>query len=106
MFDQKIDIVLSDVSFISLRQVFKVINNEFRNQNLKLITLIKPQFEANSNQVTKGGFVPLELHEEILLKVENFAKDNNFTLIKLTKSKVKGKKNKNQEYLALFEKRE
>lgn len=102
MFNEDIDIVLADVSFISLKNVFKVINN-LESNKIKIIALIKPQFEANSNQVEPGGFVPETLHEDIIKKVKGYAKEFNFKLNKIAKSQIKGNKSKNQEYISIFE---
>ena len=102
MFDKNIDIVVTDVSFISLKHVFNVVSN-LGTKDLKIMALIKPQFEANSNQVQKGGIVPEELHEEIIEKVKKFASANNFHLIGINKSPIKGKKTGNIEYITMFE---
>ena len=55
-----VDVVVTDVSFISLKQVFKVIENF----GVDIMALIKPQFEANSDQVEEGGFVSEDKHED------------------------------------------
>ena len=102
MFDQQIDIVVTDVSFISLRHVFNVVSN-LGNKSLKIMALIKPQFEANSNQVEPGGIVPKDLHEGIIKKVKQYAEDNGFELIKINESPIKGKKTGNIEYITMFE---
>ena len=102
MFQENIDIVLADVSFISLKHVFKAVN-ELKNNKIKIITLIKPQFEANSNQVESGGFVPETLHKDIINKTKKYAEDFNFKFVNIKKSKIKGNKSKNQEYVAIFE---
>ena len=52
----KIDIAVIDVSFISLLKVIpKII--EFLKTSGKIIALIKPQFEAGKKDVGKGGIV-------------------------------------------------
>ena len=99
MFNKKIDIVITDVSFISLKHVFKVLE-DFKG--ITLVVLIKPQFEANSNQVQSKGIVPNELHKEIIDKVKNYAKQYNFIFQDVKESPIKGQKSGNVEYLALF----
>ncbi|PYF43703.1 TlyA family RNA methyltransferase [Metamycoplasma alkalescens] len=104
MFVEKLDLVTCDVSFISLRHVFEICNKIF-DYKIKLITLIKPQFEASSKYVANGGYVEQKYHEFILNKVINIAKKNNFHLLKaIIKSPILGEKSKNIEYLAFFEK--
>jgi len=102
MFSEKIDLIVTDVSFISLKHVFNVAKT-LGDENFKIIALIKPQFEANSDQVQEGGFVPETLHEEIISKVKAYAEKNNFKMIDVKKSIIKGNKSKNQEYISLFE---
>lgn len=101
MFKDKIDVIITDVSFISLRHVFKV------SKDLEpelIMALIKPQFEANSNQILSGGIAPIEIHEEIIEKVKRYALENDFKLIEYKESPIKGAKSKNIEYISLFKK--
>ena len=53
MFDQQIDLIVCDVSFISLKHVFDVISPLLKESSY-FIALIKPQYEANSNDVSEG----------------------------------------------------
>ncbi|WKX02207.1 TlyA family RNA methyltransferase [Candidatus Mycoplasma mahonii] len=102
MFQDKIDFVVTDVSFISLKYMFQVAK-DIGDESLQIMALIKPQFEANSNQVEPGGFVPEEIHSNIIDKVKKYAVDNNFKMSAMSKSPIKGKKIKNIEYITLFE---
>lgn len=100
MFDQEIDLIVCDVSFISLKSVFDVIGN-LLSESKFFIALIKPQYEINSNEVSAGGFAKVELHQEIIDKIVRYS-DINFDFIKLKKSPILGSKSKNIEYLSLF----
>jgi 23S rRNA (cytidine1920-2'-O)/16S rRNA (cytidine1409-2'-O)-methyltransferase len=100
MFDQQIDLIVCDVSFISLKHVFDVISPLLKESSY-FIALIKPQYEANSNDVSEGGFAKVELHEEIIDKIIKYS-ESNFEFIKLKKSPILGNKSKNIEYLSLF----
>lgn len=101
MFDEAIDIVVCDVSFISLYHVFKVLDT-IKHPNLEVIVLIKPQFEATKQQVAKGGYVNIKYHEEIIEKVNNFAVQNGFSVIKTIRSPIMGLKAKNIEYISYY----
>ncbi|MGL6124923.1 MAG: TlyA family RNA methyltransferase [Metamycoplasmataceae bacterium] len=103
MFDQQIDLIVCDVSFISLKQVFDVIADILIESSF-FIALIKPQYEVNSNDVSKGGFAEIELHQGIIDKIVEYS-SNNFELIKIIKSPILGSKSKNIEYLSLFRKK-
>ncbi|ACF07106.1 predicted 23S rRNA methylase [Metamycoplasma arthritidis] len=103
MFNEPLEFVSCDVSFISLKHVFKVCE-QLLSSKTQIMALIKPQFEASSKYVLEGGFVEEKHHEYIINKVINYAKEHNFTLIKIQKSPILGEKAKNIEYLSLFEK--
>jgi 23S rRNA (cytidine1920-2'-O)/16S rRNA (cytidine1409-2'-O)-methyltransferase len=55
-FDYCFDLVVADVSFISLKKILPVIP-PLLNEGALLITLIKPQFEVGKSEVGKGGIV-------------------------------------------------
>lgn len=101
MFNESIDIAVTDVSFISLKRVFDVLK-EILDKDKILMALIKPQFEANSDQIQKGGYVPEELHETIINNIKQYASEHGFECIKIDKSPIMGGKSKNIEYISLF----
>ncbi|KGF61646.1 TlyA family RNA methyltransferase [Metamycoplasma hominis] len=103
MFLENIEFVSCDVSFISLKYVFEVCN-KILNNNINVVFLIKPQFEASSKYVEPGGYVNQENHKYIIDKVISYAKNNGFVLIDLIKSPILGEKSKNIEYLGFFRK--
>lgn len=90
-----------DVSFISLRLILPVLK-EILLPNSEVIALIKPQFEAEREQVGKKGIIrDKKVHEEVLLKIIQFAKDEGFTILGLTFSPITGAEG-NIEFLAHF----
>ncbi|AXE60883.1 TlyA family rRNA (cytidine-2'-O)-methyltransferase [[Mycoplasma] phocae] len=103
MFDEIIDFITCDVSFISLKHVFLVCKN-LLEKNKYIMALIKPQFEASSKYVEVGGLVKVEHHEYIVNKVINYAKENDFVLERIAQSPILGEKSKNIEYISLFRK--
>ncbi|MGL5617685.1 MAG: TlyA family RNA methyltransferase [Metamycoplasmataceae bacterium] len=103
MFDQQIDLIVCDVSFISLKYVFDVID-DILLKSAYFIALIKPQYEIKSWEVSEGGFAEIELHKGIIAKIIMYSK-NNFEFIKLKESPILGNKSKNIEYLSLFKRK-
>ncbi|WNM14304.1 TlyA family RNA methyltransferase [Mesomycoplasma ovipneumoniae] len=99
-FDEKIDIIVCDVSFISLKIILNVVKNLLK-KGQSFIALFKPQFEASSKYVQKGGYVLPEFHEFLINRLVEFAK-NDFDLVNSTKSPIKGLKSKNIEYFLHF----
>lgn len=104
MFLEKIDIVTCDVSFISVKHVFNVLNLDLLNTNSEIIILIKPQFEANSWLVEKNGYVNEKEHKDIIDNIIKYGNSKGFKFIKIVKSPILGHKSKNIEYLANFRK--
>lgn len=54
--DELVDLVVSDVSFISVRLIYPAAVGWLREGG-EVVSLIKPQFEAGRHQVGKGGVV-------------------------------------------------
>lgn len=104
MFEQEINLVVCDVSFISIKKVFDVVSNILK-PGCFFIGLIKPQYEANSDEVSKGGIARIELHKSIINKIIKYG-ETNFDFIKLVNSPILGQKSKNIEYLSLFKRTE
>lgn len=103
LFKTLLDIVVCDVSFISIKNVFNVLNFNVLSKENKIVILIKPQFEAPSNLVQEGGYVDKIYHEEIINNIIDYAKQKGFRFLGLCDSPLLGNKSKNIEYLSLFE---
>ena len=102
-FDEDIDGVVADVSFISLRLIFPAISALLSEDGFA-ITLIKPQFECEHKNIGKSGIVHPSAHVEIVSKVHTFAKENGLQLCDIVNAPVR--KGKNLEYVALWKKGE
>jgi len=103
-FADKIDITVSDVSFISLNVLADNFSN-ILNIGGQLIALIKPQFECGKEIADKYKGIVLDekVHTDVINKViNNFAKAG-LIFKALTYSPIKGGSG-NIEYLAHFEK--
>ncbi|NNE92820.1 MAG: TlyA family RNA methyltransferase [Verrucomicrobiales bacterium] len=71
-FPEKVDLVVIDVSFISLTLILPVAFSVMKPE-ADLICLIKPQFELKREQIGKGGIVrEPELHDEAVEKIRRF----------------------------------
>jgi len=84
------DMIVADLSFISLRLVLPVISEVLRDGG-ELITLVKPQFEAGRGKVGKKGIVrDPEVHTEVLTIVLAAASQQGFALMEIAPSPLKG----------------
>ena len=83
------DIVVIDVSFISLRQILPHVA-KIVDKNTTIVAMVKPQFEAQRQQLTRGGVVKNDgVRRVILREFEQWARAN-FIIIDKADSEVKG----------------
>ncbi|NPV59835.1 MAG: TlyA family RNA methyltransferase [Actinobacteria bacterium] len=93
------ELVLADLSFISLRLVLPVLR-ELMEEKGELIALIKPQFEAGRGKVGKKGVVrDPGVHLEVLEEVGRTAAACGFELLEIAPSPLRGAEG-NMEYFA------
>lgn len=89
--DEYADLLVSDLSFISLTKVLANLKTLLKPEFHEMICLIKPQFEAGADKVEKGGVVRTpQTHIEVISKVADFAKTLNYSIKGLTYSSIKG----------------
>ena len=99
----KLDFASVDVSFISLTKVLGPAR-ELLTDDGEMVCLIKPQFEAGREKVGKKGVVrDKAVHEEVIVKVIDFAKEIGFEILNLEYSPIKGPEG-NIEYLVYIRK--
>jgi len=95
---EKIDIVVIDVSFISLEKVIPAVLR-FLNPGAGIIALIKPQFEVGKEQVGKGGIVRDEAAREASKdRIVAFVAERGFEVKGVIRSPITGQDG-NVEYL-------
>lgn len=100
---QELDFASVDVSFISLSHILPVMYTLLREGG-KSVCLIKPQFEAGKENVGKKGVVrDKNVHIAVIEKIIKLIKENNFTLLGLDFSPIKGPEG-NIEYLCYIQK--
>ena len=98
---EKIDFVSIDVSFISLRYIFKNLY-KFLKEDSKIVALIKPQFECEGKSLNKKGIVKSEkVIENVIEKVRLYALGNKLEIISIIDSPIFGGDG-NKEKLALI----
>ena len=89
--EQYADLLVSDLSFISLTKVLDNLKTLLAPDFHEMICLIKPQFEAGKDKVEKGGVVRNpKTHIEVIQNVIEYAKGLNYSIKGLTYSSIKG----------------
>lgn len=95
-FQDAIDCVVTDVSFISLKHIFPVIHAVLHEGGEALV-LIKPQFECEQTNIGKSGIVHPSAHSKIVQKVLGYAKESGLLPQQIVCAPVR--KGKNIEYV-------
>jgi 23S rRNA (cytidine1920-2'-O)/16S rRNA (cytidine1409-2'-O)-methyltransferase len=96
-----VDVVVIDVSFISLALIFLAVDRILAPEGV-VVPLIKPQFEAGKQDVGKGGVVrDPRIHRKVLEKVVRDAAETGFRCDGLTASPLTGPAG-NHEFLGVF----
>ncbi len=102
-FNENIDFICMDVSFISCTKMFEAISN-ILSFDKEAVILFKPQFEVGSDYLNRQGIVINDKIIEIRLnETIKQAEEFNLKLIDKTVSPIKGKDG-NKEYLLYFKK--
>ena len=90
--DDKIEIVVADISFNSLSRLLDPILNAVPKKGVHFLLLIKPQFELSSNEVGDGGIVESgSLRDKAVKKVIAAMKERGFEDVKYKDCKLKGR---------------
>ena len=97
-FDEIIDVVTADLSFISIKAILPAIYDIVREDG-EVIVLIKPQFEAGPQALSKTGVVTdRKIHLKVLEDVASFAETLGFEACGISFSGLAGESG-NREYL-------
>jgi 23S rRNA (cytidine1920-2'-O)/16S rRNA (cytidine1409-2'-O)-methyltransferase len=94
-----VDLVVIDVSFISLKLVLPAVR-KLMQPTAPVVCLIKPQFEAGKSAVGKGGIIKdPKVHRHVLEDLVKWFSDNSFSILGLIRSPIYGTEG-NTEFLA------
>lgn len=98
--DQKIDVVVIDVSFISIKEILPSVVN-LSNKSTKIVAMVKPQFEAGRNGTVNGVVKNNSYRRKILQDFENWCRSNNLYIENKRDSEVKGTKGNQERFYIL-----
>jgi 23S rRNA (cytidine1920-2'-O)/16S rRNA (cytidine1409-2'-O)-methyltransferase len=98
--DESIDIVVADVSFISLREILPSVGRLVAAY-AQLVIMVKPQFEAGQSQLKHKGVIKNDkMRREILKDFEDWAK-NYFVIVGKADSDVAGSRGNRERFYLL-----
>ena len=93
-----VDLVVIDVSFISLKLIIPAAINVLKPEG-NLIALVKPQFEVGKNEVEHKGIIKNpKKHLDVLVELNSFTKKQGWPISNITVSPITGQKG-NREFL-------
>ncbi len=98
---EPVSLITVDASFISLKILLPVVKSWLTPSTGEVVALIKPQFEAGRQEVSRGDGVIRDpfIHRQVLLSVLTFAQSQGFGVRGLIRSPLLGPKG-NVEFLA------
>lgn len=98
--DESPDIVVIDVSFVSLRQILPHIAH-ISIPSTEVVAMVKPQFEATKSQIGTSGVIRNDrVRREILHAFEEWVKQY-FVIVQKTDSEVKGARGNHERFYML-----
>ncbi len=97
--NEKIDVLLADVSFISLRDILPHVRSLMSAES-GLVAMVKPQFEAGKKDVAKGVIKNDTIRRKILHDFEKWVK-NYFVIVDKADSEVTGSQGNRERFYLL-----
>lgn len=89
--DQKANIAVIDVSFISMTQILGSVSKLIVSGG-QIVAMLKPQFEAGKDQLNKGVVKNSAQRRNILQNFETWCRQNGYVILKKSDSAVAGEK--------------
>ena len=89
--DENIDVILADVSFVSLKKVLAYAKKNLAGKNTEFLVMLKPQFEAPDYMLRRGVLKNNKMRREIIVNFEAWLKDNGFLIVGKKDNEVAGR---------------
>ena len=86
------DVILADVSFISLKPVLAYAKKYLASAKTEFLVMMKPQFEALDSQLNRGVVKNEKMRREIIRDFEGWLKHNGFLVKQKRDNSLAGKK--------------
>ena len=88
---EKPDVIVADVSFLSLTKILKYAKMTLSRSDTDFLVMLKPQFEAQDDQLHKGIVKNEKIRREIIKNFEQWLKQNNFIIVKKRDNTLAGR---------------
>ncbi|MEK6599842.1 MAG: TlyA family RNA methyltransferase [Deltaproteobacteria bacterium] len=98
---EKVDAAVIDVSFISLKKCIPKAREFIKDKGI-ILALIKPQFEAEKEDVGEKGIIKdPEIHKKVIDKIKAFSEDLGFIVKGVSESAIKGAKGNKEFWICM-----
>ena len=87
----EIDVVIADVSFISLTKILYYLKKNLPNKNADFLMMLKPQFEASPNELINGVIKNETIRRRIIKDFEMWLKQNGYLIVAKHDNELHGK---------------
>ena len=91
VFVMSVDVILADVSFVSLTKVLKYAKMHLARSDTDFLVMLKPQFEANPAQLNHGVVKNDKIRREIIRHFEQWLKAHGFIIMSKHDNDLRGK---------------
>ncbi len=85
------DTIVADVSFVSLTRVLSHAKSSLADQHTNFLVMLKPQFEADLNQLSNGIVKNERIRRDIIKKFEFWLKQHGFVIVDKCDNDLSGK---------------
>lgn len=87
----KPDVIVADVSFVSLAKILKYAKIHLAKPDTEFLVMLKPQFEAKATQLNKGIVKNESIRRQIIKDFEFWLKSNGFIIKNKRDNELKGR---------------
>lgn len=98
---EEINTILADVSFVSLAKVLRHAKMALAGSNTDFLVMLKPQFEAYSEQLVNGVVKNERMRRDIIQNFERWLTKNGFLILKKRDNELTGKNGNRERFYFL-----
>ena len=95
------DVIVADVSFISLTKVLKYAKLKLARSDTQFLVMLKPQFEVKPHQLKNGIVKNESIRRDIIKHFEIWLKQNGFIIVNKRDNALKGKHGNTERFYQL-----
>ena len=95
---EEVEVILADVSFVSLTKILAYAKMELACRNTDFLVMLKPQFEAREEQMTRGVVKNEKIRRKIIQGFERWLGEKGFVVVGKRDNTVAGRKGNRERF--------